>query len=43
MSKNKKFQKQKFWKNHGVFFKNQYNKDVLFRLIIPDLEENHFF
>ena len=43
MSKNKKFQKQKFWKNHGVFLKNQYNKDVLFRLIIPDLEENHFF
>ncbi len=43
MSKNKKFQKQKFWEKHGVFLKNQYNKNVLFRLIIPDLEENHFF
>ena len=43
MAKKKKFQKQKFWKNLGIIVKNKYEKDVMLRLIIPDLEENHFF
>ena len=43
LSKKKKYKTRKFWERIGISFKNNYNKNVLLRLVIPDLEEKQFF
>ena len=43
LSKKKVYKNQKFWEKIGIFPKNNYNKDVLLRLIIPDLGDDQFF
>tara|TARA_B100000035_G_scaffold121580_1_gene103356 strand:+ start:4058 stop:5041 length:984 start_codon:yes stop_codon:yes gene_type:complete len=43
LSKKKKYKTKKFWERIGISFKNNYNKNVLLRLVIPDLEEKQFF
>ena len=43
LSKKKKYKTKKFWEKNGIFFKNNYNENVLLRLVIPDLEERQFF
>ena len=43
LSQKKKYKTKKFWEKNGIFFKNNYNENVLLRLVIPDLEEKQFF
>jgi len=43
LSEKKVYKKQKFWEKIGIFPKNKYNKNVLLRLVIPDLGDDQFF
>ncbi|MBC10340.1 MAG: lytic transglycosylase [Rickettsiales bacterium] len=43
LSKKKKFKSLKYWKKYGIIFKNKYNDDDLFKLIIPDSKDNQCF
>ena len=43
LSKKKVYKNQKFWEKIGIFTKNKYNKNVLLRLVIPDLGDEQFF